>query len=94
MLRKQLSHADQWQDGLRGVLHKARVGLPESQSSELMLLQGRTAVTQKQSDECINPVLDGRRECGSACRVVTLGPQCACVKGADRVSVCVLGKPV
>ncbi len=66
MLGKRLSHAAQWQDGLQGVLHKARATLPESQSSEFMLLQGRTAVTQKQSDERINPVLDGRRESVSA----------------------------
>ena len=66
MLGKRLSHAAQWQDGLQGVLHMARAILPESQSSEFMLLQGRTAVTQKQSDERINPVPDGRRESSSA----------------------------
>ena len=45
MLGKRLSHAVQWQDGLQGVLHMAKATLPESQSSEFMLLQGRTAVT-------------------------------------------------
>ncbi len=45
MLGKRLSHAAQWQDGLQGILHKAKAALPESQSSEFMLLQGRTAVT-------------------------------------------------
>ena len=56
MLGKRLSYAAQWQDGLQGVLYKARATLPKSQSSEFMLLQGRTAVTQKQSDERKNPV--------------------------------------
>ena len=63
MLGKRLSHAAQWQDGLPGVLHKAKAILPESQSSEFMLLQGRTAVTQKRR---VDPVLDGRPESLSA----------------------------
>ncbi|VAX04122.1 hypothetical protein MNBD_ALPHA03-45, partial [hydrothermal vent metagenome] len=44
MLVKLLSHAAKWQDGQQGVLHMAKATLPESQSSEFMLLQGRTAV--------------------------------------------------
>lgn len=45
MLVKVISEADYSQDGHREVLHKVKAKLPESQSYELMLLQGRTAET-------------------------------------------------
>jgi len=45
MLVKVISEAEQSQEGHRGVLYKVKARLPESQSYELMLLQGRTAVT-------------------------------------------------
>lgn len=51
MLVKLLSHAAQWQDGQQGVLYKVKATLPESQSSEFMLLQGRTAVGLAYSED-------------------------------------------
>lgn len=45
MLVKVISEADYSQDGHRGVLHKVKAKLLESQSYEFMLLQGRTAAT-------------------------------------------------
>ncbi len=45
MLVKVISEADYSQEGHRGVLHKVKARLPESQSYEFMLLQGKSAET-------------------------------------------------
>jgi len=59
MLVKLLSHAAQWQEGQQGVLHMAKAKLPESQSSEFMLLQGRTAIgLALTEDQTLFPMVD------------------------------------
>ena len=59
MLVKLLSHAAQWQEGQQGVLHRAKATLPESQSSEFMLLQGKAAVGLAYSeDQTLFPMVD------------------------------------
>lgn len=65
MLVKVISEAEHSQEGHRGVLHKVKAKLPESQSYEFMLLQGRTAETLFPT---VGGDVDAPQVCGSDVR--------------------------